>query len=113
MQPDTTLPKDPRIAVYTAILTQLSTNNPTATVLQNTTGRTITWTRDTTGEYIGTLSEEIDTSKTTIYCNGGLITGWQFTIRFIDPGTIGLQSAISGVKNDGILLNTLVELKIH
>ena len=35
--------------VYTALLTQAGTAAPVATVLQNTTGGTITWTRTGTG----------------------------------------------------------------
>lgn len=37
--------------VYTALLDQSSTSAPVATILQNTTGATMTWARSTTGVY--------------------------------------------------------------
>ena len=45
--------------VYTALITQAGTAAPVATVLQNTTGGTITWTRPTNpgvGRYVATIS---------------------------------------------------------
>ena len=43
--------------VYTALITQAAGNNPPiATVLQNTTGGTIAWTRSSTGRYVATIS---------------------------------------------------------
>jgi hypothetical protein len=42
--------------VYTALLSQTGTNAPVATVLENTLGTTIVWTRDDVGEYIGTFT---------------------------------------------------------
>ncbi len=41
--------------VYTALLTQYGTNAPTATVLENTLGGSIVWTRDAVGVYKATL----------------------------------------------------------
>lgn len=54
--PRTRVPAEPKIKVYTALLTQTSTNAPVATVLQNTLGGTITWTRVDTGRYRGTIN---------------------------------------------------------
>lgn len=47
---DATAPK-----VYVALLTQTGTDAPVATVLQNTLGGTVVWSRNGTGEYYGTL----------------------------------------------------------
>ncbi len=41
--------------VYVALLTQSGTDAPVATVLKNTLGGTIVWTRDSAGIYFGTL----------------------------------------------------------
>lgn len=50
--------------VYTAFLSQVGESNPVATVLQNTLGLNITWTRGSTGRYIGTNSiGEFEQSK--------------------------------------------------
>ena len=42
--------------VYTALIDQATTAAPTATVLQNTTGGTITWSRASTGNYTAVIS---------------------------------------------------------
>jgi len=51
--------------IYTALLTQVGTSAPTATVLENTIGD-IVWTRSGTGEYIGTLASAFTIDKTTV-----------------------------------------------
>jgi len=50
--------------VYTAILNQSGTNNPTVTILQNSLGGNIVWTRFATGSYKGTLSNTFTVNKT-------------------------------------------------
>jgi len=40
---------------YVALVGQEDTDDPTATVYENTTGYTVTWTRDQIGQYIGTF----------------------------------------------------------
>ena len=45
--------------LYTALLTQTGTNAPVATVLQNTTGGTLTWTRQSAGNYTVTASSAL------------------------------------------------------
>ena len=53
----------PTYKVYTALLTQSGTDAPVATVLENTLGD-IVWTRDTTGQYLGTLTGAFISGKT-------------------------------------------------
>lgn len=50
--------------VYVALLTQAGTNAPVATVLQNTLGGTVVWTRSVSGSYIGTLANSFTLNKT-------------------------------------------------
>lgn len=52
--------------VYTALLAQSGTSAPVATVLENTLGGTIVWTRSTPGVYTGTLVGAFVTNKTFI-----------------------------------------------
>lgn len=52
--------------VYTALLTQSGTDAPVATVLENTLGGTVVWTRDFAGVYSGTLSNAFPASKTLV-----------------------------------------------
>lgn len=51
--------------VYTALLTQTGTNNPVATVLENTLGGDVVWTRTNIGQYKYVLSNaHFDKTKT-------------------------------------------------
>lgn len=52
--------------VYSALLTQVGTSDPTATVLQNNTSGTIAWTRGVSGQYIGTLTGDTFTANKTL-----------------------------------------------
>lgn len=52
--------------VYTALLTQSGTGAPTATVLENTLGGTVVWSRDSAGFYKATLSGAFTNNKTFI-----------------------------------------------
>lgn len=54
--------------VYTALLTQAGTAAPVATILQNTTGGTITWSRASAGNYIAEISgTTYPSSKTAVF----------------------------------------------
>ena len=58
--------------VYTALLTQAGTAAPVATILQNTTGGTFVWTRQSTGNYTVTASTALFTvNKTMVFGNQG------------------------------------------
>ena len=61
--------------VYTALVTQAGTAAPVATVLQNTTGGTITWTRPTNpgvGRYVATISgANFTANKTAVIVTSG------------------------------------------
>lgn len=53
--------------IYQAILAQAGTNPPTQIILTNTTGKTITWTRDGVGSYTGTPSTPFNLTKTQLF----------------------------------------------
>ena len=58
--------------VYTALLNQTGTADPVATILQNTTGGTFVWTRQSTGNYTITASTALFTvNKTIVFGNQG------------------------------------------
>ena len=60
--------------VYTAKITQTGTGNPTVTVLQNTLGSDLVWTRSNSGFYTtGTTPIIINSSGTTITCTPGAV----------------------------------------
>jgi len=64
--------------VYRALLTQSSTDAPMATVLENTLGGTVVWTRDGAGLFFGTLTGAFTASKTFCLVSGKSGTGNAF-----------------------------------
>ena len=65
---------------YKAILSQSGSNDPIATVLENTLGGDVIWTREDVGRYLCTVSNSVFTEKTI-----GVIHAWgddQITIKF-------------------------------
>ena len=65
-----------KMTVYAALLTQTGTAAPVATILQNTTGGTITWTRTGAGEYTATIANALFTlNKTLVFMNLGEYAG--------------------------------------
>ena len=59
--------------VYTALISQEGTSAPTATVLENTLGGTVVWSRSNVGVYVGTLENGFSStlSKVRIFISGG------------------------------------------
>ena len=100
--------------VYTAALIQTGTAAPVATVLQNTTGGTFTWSRTSAGQYKATISGiTLPANKVVIFENatgdlnlGGKITS--STIIDIDQFSSG-----GGGYADGMLAGTSVEIRIY
>lgn len=74
------------VKIYRALLTQTGTDAPVATVLENTLGGTLVWTRSQAGNYVGTLAGAFpDADK--IWCNdpvqnnGGDINTFSYLYR--------------------------------
>ena len=100
--------------VYVASLIQAGTAAPVATVLQNTTGGTFTWSRTSTGKYKATISGiTLPANKVVIFENatgdlnlGGKITST--TVIDIDQFSSG-----GGGYSDGMLAGTSIEIRIY
>ena len=60
---------DGGVKEYVALLTQTGTDAPVATVLKNTLGGEVVWTRDDVGVYAGTLSNTFTVNKTAVFQN--------------------------------------------
>lgn len=110
MQPDTTLPKEPKVQIYRAILNQSGTNAPVATVLQNTLDFTPVWLRDDTGLYYFLCT--LTPGK--VYTTVSPITGF-ITINTTDLASlIGLSTTGSDTSSgDGLLVNTCIEILVY
>lgn len=57
--------------IYTALLSQSGTSDPTVTVLGSNQIGTIVWTRNSTGNYTGTLTGAFTSNKTWLICQKG------------------------------------------
>ena len=96
--------------LYTALLTQTGTNAPVATVLQNTTGGTLTWTRQSAGNYTVTaLSALFTADKTIVFGNQGNISDVDFKWNRTSDTTITLSTGSS----DSRLVNGSFEIRIY
>ena len=111
--------------VYEAALTQTGTDAPVAVVFQNTTGRTITWTRDHVGTYLGTFSSSIDSANSGCALGAPLCIDAQASPTWAYPtladGSIGILTGsiaadgateVVSTTSDGILDKTLIRIII-
>ena len=96
--------------VYTALLTQAGTAAPVATILQNTTGGTIVWTRTGTGAYTATISAPLFTSnKTMVFINGGSATATA-NIEWASPTTATVTIDTTA---DAVLTGASIEIRVY
>ncbi len=105
--------------VYTALITQTGTAAPVATVLQNTTGGTIAWTRPTNpgaGRYVATISgANFTANKTTVIVTSGGNSNMILRPAAIVPTAIDWYNinAQNGNVGDVIKATTTVEIRIY
>ena len=102
--------------VYSAILNQTGTNNPVATVFENTLGGTVVWTRVSEGYYIGTLAGAFPSDKTfilysSIFDVGSLLPALPNISGQIN--VIEITLATSEGTKDGLLNNTSIEVRVY
>ncbi len=95
------------------------TSAPTVTVLENSLGGTVVWTRSTTGTYIGTLSGafNVATAKTLIDFSGGAGTtanGFFSSLGATSANTVQFSTYISGSLADSVLNGyTWIEIRVY
>ena len=95
--------------VYTAVLEASAGLAPTVTILQNTTGQTVTWTRTGTGTYLGTLSGTAAEAK--FWGNsGGQKNPGMIDMLWISTTTVRVTSWTS---SDGVALDELTAASIE
>ena len=100
------------MTVYAALLTQTGTAAPVATILQNTTGGTYTWTRTSSGTYTITASSNVFTNnKTLVFMNLGEYAGGGIP-RSVWTRTSNTEITIN-TGNDGRITNGSFEIRIY
>lgn len=100
-------------AVYRAIISQSGTDEPVATVLQNTIGN-IVWSRVNQGEYRATLANAFTSGKTAVIINassgsGGVLRG----IGVATVNEIVAYTSLGGSLEDSLLSDTYVEILVY
>jgi hypothetical protein len=103
---------------YVALLSQTGTSAPVATVLENTLGGTVVWTRNSIGDYSGTLTGAFTLDKTT--CNISLstnVTGLRLAgANRFDSNTVKIYSsnlAGAGVPLDIAATLAYFEIRVY
>lgn len=112
IQPDTKLPKMKFYTVYTALLTQSGTGNPTAHVLQNNTEWTWVFTRYQTGGYEFVLPAAIDPEKVWVTLATGPYDG-KYLIVFDGTYMIINTANAASEAADNMLNNTPIEIRVY
>lgn len=86
---------------YVSLLNQTGTNDPQSSVLENTLGLNIVWTRESQGKYVGALDSTIDIGKTVIfYTTPTTHTGVRGEIVGNNQVRIELQNGINVFADD-------------
>jgi len=98
---------------YVALLTQTGTSAPTATVLENTLGGTVVWTRTSTGEYKGTLTGAFTTNKT-FFPQPSISLASYILAAVLNTNELTISSRnTSGVSTDALLTNSTIEIRVY
>lgn len=89
--------------VYSALVTQSSTTNPVATIMENTLGGTPVWTREGVGYYYLTLANKFTVGKTlVIVTNGyGRIVNWNDDDSTVNRLSFSVLALASHFEADG------------
>jgi len=104
--------------VYTALVTQTGTSNPTVTVLTNELGFTITWEREVAGSYFCAVAiDSFPLTKTFAMIQQTSVTtsdGIQVSIQIDDTQQAEIRTSdFDSTLVDGALLRTSVEIRIY
>ena len=101
------------------MLTQQNTNAPDAVVLENTLGGTVVWTRNTTGNYYGTLNGAFPVAGKVVLFQGGDMWGTLplkiIRVVYLNTNTVQIftQRATDGDLADSSLAHTSIEIRVY
>jgi hypothetical protein len=104
---------------YTALLTQTTTDAPVATVLENTLGDEVVWTRASTGAYEGTITGRLIEGKTiAVILNSTMTTDSDadkmlFYRASVDAVGLITYSDSFSTPADAVLSDTPIEIRVY
>lgn len=102
--------------IYTALLSQIEENDPTAIVLENTLGGEVVWTRMYGGTYKGTLQGAFTVDRTTVFVETkfselAYITGTEVDY---EGNCVYLKTCQGALDlSDEVLRKTAIEIKVY
>lgn len=97
--------------LYVALLTQTGTDAPVATVLVNTLGETVVWTRNNTGDYIGTLAGVFTMGKTVAFItNNRSSIDVMLIFPNVNINSVAVSTVEEGSNADDLLSNTPIQI---
>lgn len=109
----------PKYKIYTALLTQTLTDAPVATVLENTLGGTVVWTRDVQGQYLATLTGAFTSGKTIVFIqasDNAVSPDCSFITNIIEgePDYIRIRTFdTTGIEDDELLTSSSIRIEVY
>lgn len=99
--------------VYTGLISQTGTNDPTVVIMENTIGN-IVWQRIAAGQYTATLTNAFTVDKTYLVA-GPFQYLYNTSCTFLrnNDSTLGLSNQTNNIIGDGILDNTPIEIRVY
>ena len=102
--------------VYTALLTQSGTDAPVATVLENTLGGDVVWSREELGVYTGVLNGAFIQDKTFLYSKNKVYSSddsTEYSLSDSDINKAYVTTTVAGASEDGVMLRTPIEIRVY
>lgn len=102
-------------SVYTALLSQSGTDAPVATVLQNTLGGTLTWSRLSEGVYRADLTAYADDAEKILVLHGSVSSGAIAMLAYIEYPYVIVETQVraDGSGSDEQLYNSSIEIRVY
>jgi hypothetical protein len=102
------------VKVWRGLITQVGTGNPTAIVLENTLGGTVTFTYVSTGIFTATLTGAFTVDKTFLTFNSIIAGSFLFSCERKDSDDLNLRSlTTSFVSTNGLLNKTELQIIVY
>lgn len=102
------------VKVWRGLISQVGTGNPTAIVLENTLGGTVTFTYVSTGIFTATLTGAFTVDKTFLTFNSIIAGSFLFSCERKDSDDLNLRSlTTSFVSTNGLLNNTELQIIVY
>jgi hypothetical protein len=102
---------------YVALISQSGTAAPVATVLENTLGGAVVWSRSVTGQYVGTLTSAFTPGKTACFVTSktanDYVSQYDYFLESSNTNDINLTSVSITGAEDGLLLDKIIEVRVY